>query len=76
MKKKLILLGGLVVIVIVFFQLDLGQYLTLDYIKAQQQQIDEYYRQHRVLTLLGFFLLYVVITGASLPGAANFPGSV
>ncbi len=68
--KKIVLLGVLLVIVIVFFQFDLGQYLTLDYIKAQQQQIDQFYQQHRVLTLLGFFLLYIVITGASLPGAA------
>jgi len=67
--KKIILLAGLLVIVLLFFAFDLGQYLTLDYIKSQQQVIDQYYAENRVVTLIGFFLLYVVITGASLPGA-------
>jgi dihydrolipoamide dehydrogenase len=56
--------------VLIFFHFDLEQYLTLEYVKSQQQIIDQYYAENRVLTLVGFFLLYVVITGASLPGAA------
>ena len=68
--KKIILLGLLVVIVLLFFQFDLEQYLTLDYIKSQQQAINQHYLENRLSTLVGFFLLYVVITGASLPGAA------
>lgn len=68
--KKTALLGLLVVIVVLFFQFDLGQYLTLEYIKSQQQEIDQFYAENRFLALIGFFLLYVVITGASLPGAA------
>jgi pyruvate/2-oxoglutarate dehydrogenase complex dihydrolipoamide dehydrogenase (E3) component/uncharacterized membrane protein YdjX (TVP38/TMEM64 family) len=67
--KKTILLLSLLVFVALFFLLDLQQYLTLDYIKAQQQAVDQYYEEHRVATLVGYFLLYVVITGASLPGA-------
>ncbi len=67
--KKLLLLALLVVVVFVFFQLDLERYLTLEYVKAQQQGIDGFYAGNRVLTLVGFFLLYVVVTGASLPGA-------
>ena len=68
--KKIILLGLLGAVVLVFFHFDLEQYLTLDYIKSQQQIIDSYYAENRALTLIGFFLLYVVVTGASLPGAA------
>ncbi|MDH3450021.1 MAG: VTT domain-containing protein, partial [Gammaproteobacteria bacterium] len=67
--KKIILLGLLAVIVILFFMFDLEQYLTLDYVKTQQQIIDQYYQENRLLTLIGFFLLYIVITGVSLPGA-------
>ena len=67
--KKIILVAGLLIIVLLFFMFDLGQYLTLDYIKSQQQVIDQYYAENRVLTQIGFFVLYVVITGASLPGA-------
>jgi pyruvate/2-oxoglutarate dehydrogenase complex dihydrolipoamide dehydrogenase (E3) component/uncharacterized membrane protein YdjX (TVP38/TMEM64 family) len=68
--KKIIVLLALLVVVILFFVFDLGQYLTLDYVKAQQQVLDQYYVENRVVTLIGFFVLYVVITGASLPGAA------
>ena len=67
--KKIILLGLLGVIVLIFFHFDLEQYLTLEYVKTQQQMIDRYYAENRALTLVGFFVLYVVITGVSLPGA-------
>jgi pyruvate/2-oxoglutarate dehydrogenase complex dihydrolipoamide dehydrogenase (E3) component/uncharacterized membrane protein YdjX (TVP38/TMEM64 family) len=68
--KKIIVLLGLLLVVILFFAFDLGQYLTLDYVKSQQQAFDQYYAANRVFTLIGFFVLYVVVTGASLPGAA------
>ncbi|HKJ53837.1 MAG TPA: VTT domain-containing protein, partial [Gammaproteobacteria bacterium] len=69
MKKigLVILLGA---VVLVFFQFDLGQYLTLEYIKQRQLDIDRFYTDNRLLTLLGFFIVYVAVTGASLPGAA------
>jgi len=67
--KKIILLGLLGIIVLIFFHFDLEQYLTLEYVKAQQQSIDRYYAENSVLALVGFFVLYVVVTGVSLPGA-------
>jgi len=67
--KKILLLGLLLVIVAVFFHFELEQYLTLEYVKTQQQIIDQYYAENSAITLIGFFLLYVVITGVSLPGA-------
>ena len=68
--KKILLLVLLLVIVMLFFSFDLGQYLTLEYIKSQQQVIHDYYQQHSLLTVLLFFILYVLITAISLPGAA------
>lgn len=68
--KKIGLVGLLVAIVVLFFVFDLGQYLTLDYIKSQQFEIEQYYSENRVLTLILFFTIYVIVTGASLPGAA------
>ena len=67
--KKIILLVLLAVLVLLFFQFELEQYLTLEYIKSQQQLIDQYYAENRAFTLIGFFLAYILITGASLPGA-------
>ena len=68
--KKIIVVAALLIVVILFYLFDLEHYLTLDFIKSQQQAIDAYYAEHRILTLAAFFLAYVVITGASLPGAA------
>jgi uncharacterized membrane protein YdjX (TVP38/TMEM64 family)/thioredoxin reductase len=68
--KKIVLLVLLGTIVLVFFQFDLGQYLTLEYVKERQQDIDRFYADNRMLTLAGFFVVYVAVTGASLPGAA------
>ncbi len=70
MNKKLVLVGIVAVIVIVFFVFDIGQYLTLDYIKAQQHQVETIYAENRLATLAIFFIIYVIVTGASLPGAA------
>ncbi|MFT5226335.1 MAG: pyruvate/2-oxoglutarate dehydrogenase complex dihydrolipoamide dehydrogenase (E3) component [Polaribacter sp.] len=67
--KKIGLFGVLATIVVLFFVFDLGQYLTLDYIKTQQFQIEQFYSENRVLTLVLFFSVYVIVTGASLPGA-------
>jgi pyruvate/2-oxoglutarate dehydrogenase complex dihydrolipoamide dehydrogenase (E3) component/uncharacterized membrane protein YdjX (TVP38/TMEM64 family) len=68
--KKIFVLLALLIVIILFFTLDLEQYLTIAHIKAQQQALDQFYADNRAFTLLGFFVLYVVITGASLPGAA------
>jgi len=68
--KKLGLIGLVALIVVVFIALDLGQYLTLEYIKSQQGHIEAFYAENQLLALASFFLLYIVVTGVSLPGAA------
>jgi len=67
--KKVGLVGIIITILVIFFAFDLGQFLTLEYIKGQQQQIDALYAENKFLTLASFFLLYILVTGASLPGA-------
>jgi len=67
--KKIILVLSLLVLGLLFFLFDLEQYLTLEYVKSQQQAIQALYADNRVATLIGFFIIYVVVTGASLPGA-------
>jgi dihydrolipoamide dehydrogenase len=67
--KKVGLIGIIISILITFFAFDLGQFLTLEYIKEQQHQIDALYAENKLLTLASFFLLYILVTGASLPGA-------
>ena len=68
--KKIGLIGVVAAIIALFFYFDLGQYLTLEFVKAQQQQIDAFYAENSALAIAGFFIIYVVVTAASLPGAA------
>ena len=53
-----------------FFYFDLGHYLTLDALKSRQADFAEYYRQSPAVVIAAFFLVYVAVAGASLPGAA------
>ena len=67
--KKVSLVGIIITILVIFFAFDLGQFLTLEYIKGQQHQIDALYAENKFLTLASFFILYILVTGVSLPGA-------
>jgi uncharacterized membrane protein YdjX (TVP38/TMEM64 family) len=69
-KGKIGLLLLLVGAVAAFFLLDLGQYLTLANLKARQQDLAALLEQRPLLMIGGFFLIYVAVTGLSLPGAA------
>lgn len=69
-NRKIAVAGIIVVLVIVYFVFDLGQYFSLDFFKARQADIDAYYRANPVAAAVGFFAIYVAVTGLSLPGAA------
>ncbi len=66
---KIIILAIIILLVASFFIFDLGQYLTLDYLKNQQQRFDIYYQNHQFSTLLSYFFIYILVTALSLPGA-------
>ena len=68
-KNKLILLVAVAAVVTAFFAFDLGRYFTLDFFKSQQAAIDAYVSARPVQSGLLFFLIYVAVTGLSLPGA-------
>jgi len=72
MDQKKIKIGLLIVImlaIIAFFFYDIQQYASLDYIKAKQQNIFEYYKQNVFFVLLLFIFLYILVTALSLPVA-------
>ncbi|MBX9645085.1 MAG: FAD-dependent oxidoreductase [Novosphingobium sp.] len=68
--KRLALLALFIATLTAWFALDLGQYLTLEALKAQQTAIDQFYRANPLLVLAAFFLIYVTLTALSVPGAA------
>ncbi|PHR19846.1 MAG: pyridine nucleotide-disulfide oxidoreductase [Sphingopyxis sp.] len=67
--KKLLILVLFAVAIACFFYFDLGSQLTLANLKEQQAAFDAQYQANPVLVIAIFFLVYVVTTAASLPGA-------
>lgn len=68
--KKILIIAALAALIAAYFVFDLGSYLTLEGIKTVASDIDGFYSDNAVLVLAGFFLIYVAVTAASLPGAA------
>jgi uncharacterized membrane protein YdjX (TVP38/TMEM64 family) len=68
--KKAILALVLIGAIAAYFIFDLGQYLSLEGFKAQQAEIVAAKDASPLLYIAGFFLLYVAVTGLSIPGAA------
>lgn len=52
-----------------FFYFDIQQYLSLETLKTQQTRIAAYRDQQPFLALMLYGLIYIAITGLSLPGA-------
>ena len=53
-----------------FFYFDLGQYQSLEYIKEQQANFSEFYKENTLFAISLYMAVYIVSTGLSLPGAA------
>ena len=67
---RLVLVVTLMVMVGAFFYWDLGAYLTLESLKAQQTALDALVAADVVLISAVFFVVYVLVTALSIPGAA------
>lgn len=70
MVKKAILVLVLLGAIAAYFVFDLGQILSLENFKASQSDIVAAKDANPVLNIAGFFILYVAVTGLSIPGAA------
>lgn len=69
-RNRLVMLSVLVVLIASYFLFDLGQYFSLDYLKSQQAALESYRQAHPLQTAALMFLVYVLVTALSLPGAA------
>jgi uncharacterized membrane protein YdjX (TVP38/TMEM64 family) len=70
MIKKAILVLVLLGAIVAYFVFDLGQILSLENFKASQSEIVAAKDSNPILYIAGFFILYVAVTGLSIPGAA------
>ncbi|MDP2131558.1 MAG: FAD-dependent oxidoreductase [Erythrobacter sp.] len=68
--KKIVILAALAALVAAYFIFDLGQYLTLDGIKALAGDVAAFQQRNPLAVIAGFFIAYVLVTAASIPGAA------
>jgi pyruvate/2-oxoglutarate dehydrogenase complex dihydrolipoamide dehydrogenase (E3) component/uncharacterized membrane protein YdjX (TVP38/TMEM64 family) len=68
--KKLTIAVVVAALIASFFYFNLNTYLTLDGLKNSIDDFRQWRDASPVLVLGGFFLIYVVVTALSLPGAA------
>ena len=69
-RNQIILLVVAIVAIALFFFFDLHELVTLENAQAQREAVLGFYRENPVLMIIGFALMYVAVTGLSLPGAA------
>jgi pyruvate/2-oxoglutarate dehydrogenase complex dihydrolipoamide dehydrogenase (E3) component/uncharacterized membrane protein YdjX (TVP38/TMEM64 family) len=68
-KSRWLVLLLVVGAIVAFFAFDLGRFASLAYLKAQQAEFAAFYAARPVLTIAAFFVVYIAVTGLSLPGA-------
>ncbi len=69
-NSKIILIATIIILIVAFFVFDLQRFLTLEYLKDRQQAFSDFYVANRLLTIALYFIIYVLVTALSLPGAA------
>ncbi len=69
MAKKIAVILLILIAIFTFVHFDLGRFLTLSNLKAQRAEFAAAYHAAPVKIIGAFFLIYVVVTALSLPGA-------
>lgn len=67
--KKIITISLIAAIAAVFFIYDLGQYLTLSYLKESREKLTLLYTENSLLVTGIYAIIYIAATALSLPGA-------
>jgi dihydrolipoamide dehydrogenase len=69
-KGRLLLLLLIAALIAAFFAFDLDRYFTFEFFKNRQLEIESYTRAYPLRVAAAYFVVYVLVTGLSLPGAA------
>jgi len=70
MVSKIVMVGLVALGIVAFRYFDLGQYLSLEYIKTSQEKFHTLYLSHRFIVIAAYIGIYIAVTALSLPGAA------
>ena len=65
-----VIAAAVISLAVAFFALDLGQYLSLTYLRGQLGSLRDAYDASPLAVTGGYIAIYVAVTGLSLPGAA------
>jgi uncharacterized membrane protein YdjX (TVP38/TMEM64 family) len=68
--KKIVILVVIAVLIAAVKVLHLDQYLTLSYLKRSLDTLKALYENHSLMVIAGYFVIYVLTTSLSLPGAS------
>jgi uncharacterized membrane protein YdjX (TVP38/TMEM64 family) len=68
--KRIPVLVAIILAVAIFVRYDLQRFLTLEALKANRQDLVDFYGGHRLAMVAGFMAVYIIQTAVSLPGAA------
>ncbi len=68
--NKIVIACVVVLGIVAFRYFELGQYLSLEYIKASQEKFQALYLENRILVITSYMGIYIAVTALSLPGAA------
>ncbi len=66
---KLLVVLVIASLVAAFFALDLGRYMTLDFVQSQLQGLQDYGRENFFTLAVAYFAVYVAATALSIPGS-------
>ncbi len=69
-QPKVLLVLTMLAALVLFFALDLGRFLSLANVKASQAAFQALYAEQPLAVTAGYFVVYVLVTALSLPGAA------
>ena len=67
--NKIVIACVIVLGIVAFRYFNLGQYLSLEYIKASQEKFQALYLGNRLLVVATYMGIYIAVTAMSLPGA-------
>ncbi|OGA64457.1 MAG: pyridine nucleotide-disulfide oxidoreductase [Betaproteobacteria bacterium RIFCSPLOWO2_12_FULL_65_14] len=68
-RARLFVLAVVAVAILAFFAVGGPRYVSFENVKAQAAGFQQYYEAHRVQTVAVYFVVYVLVTALSLPGA-------
>jgi pyruvate/2-oxoglutarate dehydrogenase complex dihydrolipoamide dehydrogenase (E3) component/uncharacterized membrane protein YdjX (TVP38/TMEM64 family) len=67
---RLLVAAVFLTLLIAFFVFDLGQYLSLEELRQQRDQLLAFTEDHLLLMFVGYLVVYIIMAALSVPGAA------